>query len=89
MTAAMFLNDLKKRLIAHEHLLLSAIHNNPHRIENAIQDIEEETPEKEIPFCVKCYRDIDELTETDHYLLQTIDRSGAIQLVCTLCTAGW
>jgi pyruvate dehydrogenase E2 component (dihydrolipoamide acetyltransferase) len=90
MTAGMFLNDLKKRLIAHEHLLLPGIHNNPPIVKNTIQDVaEEKIPEKEIPICTKCYRDIDELSKMDHYLLQTVDRNGDIQLVCTLCTAGW
>jgi hypothetical protein len=90
MTAAAFLNDLKRRLCYHENLLL------PDRLPEAGRAAAQETgkieaagTEKELPVCSKCYRDIDELTGMEQYLVQTIDRSGYVQLVCTICMEGW
>jgi pyruvate/2-oxoglutarate dehydrogenase complex dihydrolipoamide acyltransferase (E2) component len=97
MTAAAFLNDLKHRLYSHE-CLLDDDEDGANKKQNNKQEKQEidnyrrpaeDNREKETPFCSKCYRDIEELNAMDHYLVQTINRNGAIELVCTICMEGW
>jgi pyruvate/2-oxoglutarate dehydrogenase complex dihydrolipoamide acyltransferase (E2) component len=95
MTAARFLKDLKHRLYSHECLFnydedgSDEKQNNKQEIDNYSNPAEEDNREKEAPFCSKCYRDIEELSAMDHYLVQTINRNGTIELVCTICMEGW
>ncbi|MDR0910700.1 MAG: 2-oxo acid dehydrogenase subunit E2 [Spirochaetaceae bacterium] len=94
--AAAFLNDLKKRLIAHEQVLCPAVlpiskesHTEEHKDTQRKNDETTENRQEDLPCCSKCYRDVDELTAMDQYLVQTIDRNGDTQLVCTICMEGW
>jgi pyruvate dehydrogenase E2 component (dihydrolipoamide acetyltransferase) len=89
MTATLFLNDLKQRLYSHERLLLP----DPEReIAPAVKQnnaLEPDIHHDETPYCTNCYRDVNELTDMDHYLVQTIDKNGDTRLVCTICLLGW
>jgi hypothetical protein len=96
MTAAAFLNELKDRLVAHQKLLQTGedvieLNRVTLSAETRTVDIQKtvKSVETELPFCSKCYRDIDELNSMDQYLVQTVDRNGEPQLVCTICMEGW
>jgi hypothetical protein len=93
MTASAFLNDLKQRLCSHESLLNynegDSTQKDKQKTDDPAGRQEPENNERELPFCSKCYRDIDELNAMDHYLVQTINHDGDVQLVCTICMEGW
>jgi pyruvate dehydrogenase E2 component (dihydrolipoamide acetyltransferase) len=95
MMAAAFLNDLKHRLYSHERLFncdeykVDEKQNGKQEIDQLIDTEERDNTEKESPCCSRCYRDIGELNSMDRYLVQTINRNGNIELVCTICMEGW
>jgi pyruvate dehydrogenase E2 component (dihydrolipoamide acetyltransferase) len=89
MTATLFLNDLKQRLYSHEHLLLPDSEREIAPIVKQHAASEPDINHDETPYCAICYRDVNELTDMDHYLIQTIDKNGDMRLVCTICIAGW
>ncbi|MDR0910082.1 MAG: 2-oxo acid dehydrogenase subunit E2 [Spirochaetaceae bacterium] len=93
MTATAFLNELKERLVSHQKLLQvdeDATDINRVLISDELKPAAQsvKTTEEELPFCSRCYRDIDELIQMGQYLIQTIGRNGQTQMQCTICMEG-
>ena len=91
-TATAFLVELKKRLIAHENVLLGPPKKKeePARvIERVIHEPSKSKVNTEELCCDSCFRTIEELTKDNLYLFATVDANGEEKHICSLCAKGW